>query len=241
MCAPGDLLARSQRRHDDGDQNSPQMCIYLAFWIYRTIFLHMMPDSMPSKAIAIVRKRGAIRLRDAAEHGIHPEVLRRLVASGELLRTHRGIYALPERDVTEHTDLSLATMLVPSGTICLLSALAYHRIGTQLPHEVWMMIPARSHRPHIKRPPMRFVTASGSALTGGVQRVTIEGQSVRIASPEKTVIDCFRYRRQVGLDVALEALREVLRTRRCTPDALARRADTCGVATVVRPYLEAIA
>lgn len=198
-------------------------------------------DAMPAKAVAILRKRGAIRLREAAEHGIHPEVLRRLVASGRLVRTLRGIYALPDRDVTEHADLALAAMLVPGGVVCLLSALAYHRIGTQLPHEVWMMIPARSHRPRIKRPPMRFVTASGTALTEGVERARIEGQNVRISNPTKTVIDCFRYRRHVGLDVALEALREVLRTRRCTPDAIARCAAKCGVATVVRPYLEALA
>lgn len=196
--------------------------------------------SMPAQALALARKYGAIRLRDATENGVHPEVLRRLVASRELVRTARGIYALPNRDATEHTDLALAAMLVPGGAVCLLSALAYHRIGAQLPHEVWMMIPSRSHRPRIKRPPMRFVTASGPALTEGIESVEIEGQSVRMSNPTKTVIDCFRYRRNVGLDVALEALRDALRARRCTPDAIARCAARCGVASVVRPYLEAI-
>lgn len=196
---------------------------------------------MPAKALALTRRRGAIRLRDAMERGIHPEVLRRLVASGELVRPVRGVYALPDRDVTEHADLAQAAMLVPGGVICLLSALTYHRIGTQMPHEVWMMIPQRSHRPRVKHPPMRFVAASGPSLTDGVDSVTIDGQTVRIYNPAKTVIDCFRYRRHVGLDVALEALREALRKRRCTPDAIARYANTCGVASVVRPYLEAIA
>ncbi len=196
---------------------------------------------MPAKALALVRRRGAIRLRDAVEQGIHPEVLRRLVASGELVRPLRGIYALPRRDLTAHTDLAQAAMLVPGGVICLLSALSYHGIGTQLPHEVWMTIPRRSHRSRVQRPPMRFVTASGEALTEGVVSVRIEGQTVRIYDPAKTVVDCFRYRRHVGLDVAIEALRDVLRKRRCTPDAIARCAAKCGVASVVRPYLEAMA
>lgn len=196
---------------------------------------------MPAKALALVRRRGAIRLRDAVEQGIHPEVLRRLVASGELVRPLRGIYALPRRDLTAHTDLAQAAMLVPGGVICLLSALSYHGIGTQLPHEVWMTIPRRSHRSRVQRPPMRFVTASGEALTEGVGSVRIEGQTVRIYDPAKTVVDCFRYRRHVGLDVAIEALRDVLRKRRCTPDAIARCAAKCGVASVVRPYLEAMA
>lgn len=207
-----------------------------------TILVHVVPArSMPAEALALVRRRGVIRLRDAIEHGIHPEVLRRLVATGELSRPLRGVYALPGRDVTEHADLAEAALLVPGGVICLLSALTYHQIGTQMPHEVWMMIPRRSHHPRIQRPPMRFVTASGPSLTEGVDSVTIEGQAARISSPAKTVVDCFRYRRHVGLDVAIEALREALRTRRCTPDAIARCATACGVASVVRPYLEAIA
>jgi predicted transcriptional regulator of viral defense system len=197
--------------------------------------------SMPARALALVQRRGAVRLRDAVEHGIHPEVLRRLVAAGELVRPVRGVYELPDRDLTEHADLAQAAMLIPLGVICLLSALTYHHIGTQMPHEVWMMIPRRAHRPRIQRPPMHFVTASGPSLTEGVETVTIEGQAVRIFSPAKTVVDCFRYRRHVGLDVAIEALREALRERRCTPDAVVQCATKCGVVSVVRPYLEAIA
>jgi predicted transcriptional regulator of viral defense system len=196
---------------------------------------------MPAQALALARRHGAIRLRDAVARGIHPEVLRRLVAAGKLVRPLRGVYALPDRDLTAHTDLAQAALLVQSGVVCLLSALSYHEIGTQLPHEVWMTIPLRSHRPRIKQPPMRFVTASGAALTEGVGSATIEGQRVRIYTPAKTVVDCFRYRRHVGLDVAIEALRDVLRKRRCTPDAIMRCAAKCGVASVMRPYLEAIA
>lgn len=199
------------------------------------------PATMPERALALVRKLGVLRLRDAMEHGIHPEVLRRMVASGQLVRPARGIYAAPDRSPTEHTDLAQAALRVPTGVICLLSALNYHHIGTQMPHEVWMMIDRRSRRPTIDSPPMRFILASGSSLTEGIDTVTIEGQKVKIFNPAKTVVDCFRYRRHVGLDVAIEAMREAIRARRCTPDAIARYAVSCGVWSVVRPYLEAVA
>jgi len=199
------------------------------------------PATMPERALALVRERGVFRLRDAMEHGIHPEVLRRMVVSGQLVRPARGIYAAPARSPTEHTDLAQAALRVPAGVICLLSALNYHHIGTQMPHEVWMMIDRRSRRPTIDSPPMRFILASGSPLTEGIDTVTIEGQKVKIFNPAKTVVDCFRYRRHIGLDVAIEALREAIRNRRCTPDAIARCAVSCGVWSVVRPYLEAVA
>lgn len=199
------------------------------------------PATMPERALALARELGVFRLRDAMEHGIHPEVLRRMVASGQLVRPARGIYAAPARNPTEHTDLAQAALRVPAGVICLLSALNYHHIGPQMPHEVWMMIDRRSRRPTIDSPPMRFILASGSPLTEGIDTVTIEGQKVKIFNPAKTVVDCFRYRRHVGLDVAIEALREAIRNRRCTPDAIARCAVSCGVWSVVRPYLEAVA
>lgn len=199
------------------------------------------PATMPERARALVRELGVFRLRDAMQRGIHPEVLRRMVASGQLLRPARGVYAAPARSPTEHTDLAQAALRVPAGVICLLSALHYHHIGTQMPHEVWMMIDRRSRRPTIDSPPMRFILASGSPLTEGIDTVTIERRKVKIFNPAKTVVDCFRYRRHVGLDVAIEALREAIRHRRCTPDAIARCAVSCGVWSVVRPYLEAVA
>lgn len=200
-----------------------------------------MANATPSeKALDLVRKLGVVRVRDAMEHGIHPEVLRRLAADGRLVRAARGVYALPSRNLTEHTDLAHAALRVPDGVVCLLSALNYHGIGTQMPYEVWMMIDRRAHRPSVDHPPMRFVRASGPTLTEGIEAVTIEGQKVKIFNPAKTVVDCFRYRRHVGIDVAIEALREALRDRRCTPDAIARYAALCGVGSVVRPYLEAM-
>jgi predicted transcriptional regulator of viral defense system len=197
--------------------------------------------TMTEQALELAKRLGVVRLRDAMEHGIHPEVLRRLVASEQMVRVARGVYSLPDRNATEHDDLVQAAIRVPAGVICLLSALNYHQIGTQMPHEVWMMIDRRSRRPTIDSPPMRFILASGSSLKDGVDTVTIQGHEVKVFNPAKTVVDCFRYRRHVGLEVAIEALRETTRDRRCTPDAIARYAASCGVWSVVRPYLEAVA
>lgn len=197
--------------------------------------------TMTEQALQLAKRLGVVRLRDAMEHGIHPEVLRRLVASKQMVRVARGVYSLPHRNVTEHDDLVQAAIRVPNGVICLLSALNYHQIGTQMPHEVWMMIDRRSRRPTIDSPPMRFILASGPSLEEGIDTVSIEGHTVKLFDPAKTVVDCFRYRRHVGLDVAIEALREAVRDRRCTPDAIAKYAVSCGVWSVVRPYLEAVA
>ncbi len=192
-------------------------------------------------AIRLAENLGVIRVRDAMAHGVHPEVLRRLTQRGVMVKVGRGTYALASADASAHRDLALAALRVPTGVVCLLSALSFHEIGTQLPHEVWMMIDRRARTPNVDHPPIRFVRGSGTVLTTGLQLVEIDGSRVRLFDPAKTVVDCFRYRRHVGLDVALEALREALRARRCTPGQVWECADRCGVGTVMRPYLEAMA
>jgi len=182
-----------------------------------------------------------IRVRDAEDRGIHREVLRRLTDQGRLVRVARGTYAPASADPSTHHDLAVAATRVPQGVVCLLSALAYHEIGTQLPHEVWMTIDRRAHRPRVDQPPMRFVLASGTALELGIETVEIDGVEVRVYNLAKCVVDCFRYRRHVGLEVAVEALRETLRQRRATASEIDEYARKCRVGSVVRPYLEAVA
>jgi predicted transcriptional regulator of viral defense system len=182
-----------------------------------------------------------LRSCDVQEQGVHPEQLRRLVDAGDLVKVGRGLYAPADHDPSEHVDLAQASARVPRGVICLLSALSYHGIGTQLPHEVWMMIDRRAHKPAAGRPPLRIVLGSGHALTADVERVDIDGREVPVFGPAKTVVDCFRYRRHVGLDVAIEALRETLAGRHATPAEVGEIARLCRVGTVVRPYLEALA
>lgn len=185
--------------------------------------------------------RGVLRAGDLRANGVHPEQLRRLVNAGELVKVGRGMYAPADHEPSEHISLAHASARVPRGVICLLSALSYHGIGTQLPHEVWMMIDRRAHRPAAGRPQLRIILGSGRALTAGVERVTIDGREVPVFSPAKTVVDCFRYRRHVGTDVAIEALRETLRDRRATPAEIGDIARLCRVGTVMRPYIEALA
>lgn len=199
------------------------------------------PPDPVTAAMRLAESQGMIRVRDAEAQGIHREVLRRLTRQGRLVRVSRGTYAPASADPSTHLDLAVAATRVPGGVVCLLSALSYHEIGTQLPHEVWMMIDRRSHRPRIHHPPMRYVRGSGANLTLGVEEVSIDGVPVRIFNPAKTIVDCFRYRRHVGLEAALEALRTALADRRVTPSEIDLLARTCRVQSVLRPYLEALA
>ena len=193
------------------------------------------------KILRLARRKGILRQRDLAEHGIHPEYLRRLCAAGKLERSGRGLYRLPGGDYSANITLVEAARRVPHGVVCLLSALRFHEIGTQLPHDVWMMIERRAALPRIDYPRMRFFRASGDAFIAGVERRRIDRAEVAIYNVAKTVADCFKYRNKVGLDVALEALRDCLRSRRATVDELWKYARICRVEQVMRPYLEALA
>jgi predicted transcriptional regulator of viral defense system len=192
------------------------------------------------RTLMLARRRQGVTTRELAEAGIHTQVLSRLAASGEIERIARGLYRMPEHAVTEHHGLAIAAAAVPHGVVCLLSALLFHRIGTQLPSEVWMAIDRRARRPALRYPPLRVVRYSGAALTEGVESHRVEGREVRVYGVAKTVADCFKYRNKIGLDVALEALREAWRARRFTMDELDRFAAVCRVQRVMRPYLETL-
>lgn len=148
---------------------------------------------------------------------------------------------LPDSKVTEHHTLVEAAVRVPHGVVCLLSALRFHKLTTQSPHEVWMVIGMKARKPTTDWPPLRIVRFSGTALTFGVERHLFENVEIHITSREKTVADCFKYRNKVGLDVAVEALRDYLRSRRRSVDALMEAAQASRVKNVIRPYLEALA
>lgn len=192
------------------------------------------------KALKLARRSRGVSTQELAAVGVHRQVLTRLVSSGELERVARGLYRLPERPVTEHHGLAIAGAAVPQGIVCLLSALRFHGIGTQLPSQVWIAIDGRAKRPALKYPPLRVVRYTGMAWTEGITTHRLEGQKVRIYGVAKTLADCFKYRHKIGLDVALEALRESWRARRFTMDELDHFAGICRVRRVMRPYLEAL-
>lgn len=190
--------------------------------------------------IKMARKTGVVRAREIRKAGIHPEYLRRLCKSGHLTRTGRGLYVLADGDFTEHHSLAEACKRVPHGIICLLSALSYHEISTQNPHQIWMAIDRAMRKPKVDYPSIRIFRFSGPSLKEGIEEKKIEGVSVRVYNPAKTVADCFKYRNKVGIDVAIEALKECWRSRRFTIDELVRYARICRVRNIMRPYIEAI-
>jgi predicted transcriptional regulator of viral defense system len=194
-----------------------------------------------NKVLKLARRPQGVTARDLAAAGIHRQVLTRLVAAGEVERIARGIYRLSEHPITEHHGLAVASAAVPQAVICLLSALQFHGIGTQLPGEIWIAIDRRARRPALKYPPLRVVRYSGAALTEGVESHRLEGRAVRVYGVAKTLADCFKYRNKIGVDIALEALREAWRARLFTMDELDRYAAICRVRRVMRPYLEALA
>ncbi len=193
-----------------------------------------------NRLLALVRRLGVVRPRDLAGRGVPRATLAKLVAEGVLERRSRGVYVLADADVTEHHDLAQVCKRVPHGVVCLLSALRFHRLTTQAPHEVWLGIDRKARLPKLDHPPLRVVRFSGAGLTAGVEEHTVEGVRVRVTGPARTVADCFAYRNTVGLEVALEALRDCLRQRRATVDELHRAAQTRRMANVMRPYLEAL-
>ena len=201
---------------------------------------HRLDTTLENAALALARRQPLVRARDLARRGLSTVILGRLVAAGKLERIARGVYSLPERRLSEHRSLAEAALRVPKGVVCLLSALRVHGIGTQAPHEVWMAIPHNSPSPRLDQPALRAVRMSGSALTEGIVPMEIDGVSVPVFDPDKTVADCFKYRNKIGLDVALEALHDGWAQGKLSMDALWRYAAVNRMANVMRPYLESV-
>jgi predicted transcriptional regulator of viral defense system len=190
--------------------------------------------------LRLAKRRPLLRARDLGEHSIPTAVLSRLVSAGKLERVGRGVYSLPGRPITEFRSLAEVAIRAPQGVICLLSALRIHGIGTQSPFEVWLAIPKNLPLPRFDQPAIRAVRMTGPALTEGIEEHRIEGVPVRVFDAAKTVADCFKYRNKIGLDVALEALREGWAQEKVRMDDLWRHATIDRVANVMRPYLEGV-
>jgi len=196
--------------------------------------------SIQEKVLALAKRKGILRVKDLREAGIHPEYLRRLCEKGALIRVARGLYMPADAQPTANVGLAQAARRVPHGVICLLSALRFHEIGTANPFEVWMALDQGVRHPQVEYPPLRIVRFSGKALEEGIERYRIEGVRVKVYGPAKTVADCFKYRNKIGLDVAIEALRDSLRSKKCMRAQLWQYAKVCRVTEVMRPYLAAL-
>ena len=197
-------------------------------------------ETAAQRVLKMAGSLGVLRARDLVEQGIPRIVLSRLEKRGLLKRSGRGLYVLPESDITEFHAFAEASKRIPQGVICLLSALRFHGLTTQSPFEVWLAIGIKARKPRVESPPLRIVRFSCESMVYGVERHLVEGVPVRITSPAKTVADCFKYRNKIGLDAAMEALRDYRRLRKGSLDDLWRAAEVCRVTAVIRPYLEAI-
>ncbi len=197
-------------------------------------------DTTAERLIELARSRGLIRPCDLAPFGIPRVSLTRAVRRGLLERIGRGLYGLPGREVSAHGLLAEVARRVPKGVVCLLSALRFHGLTTQAPFEVWLAIENKALAPKLDYPPLRIVRFSGEAFTEGVEEHVVDSVTIRITGVAKTVADCFKYRNKIGLDVALEALREAWHERRMSSDDIWRYAKVCRVANVMRPYLDSL-
>lgn len=186
----------------------------------------------------LARTQTVLRPSDLRRHHLPTSYLGRLVRAGRLVRRARGVYAPAGAEIGTYHDWELACLRVPHGVLCLTTALVFHGIGTQSPRVVWMAIDGKAWQPRVEYPPIRFVRFSGAALHHGVMTSASGGAKLRVTTAAKTVADCFKYRRKIGLDVAVEALREGWRERKFTLVDLAAAARVCRVARVMQPYLE---
>lgn len=200
----------------------------------------MSPATQSERILDLARRKALVSAADVREHGWSSQILIKLHRDGKLERVTRGLYALPGAEPTSHRSLAEVCRRVPKGVVCLLSALQFHEIGTQLPHEVWIAVPEGTQTPAIDYPPLRIVRLRGAAHADGIETATEGGSAVRVYGIEKTVADCFKFRHKIGLDVALEALKDAWGQRKLSADRLTHFARINRVERVLQPYLEAV-
>lgn len=195
-------------------------------------------ESQATQVLSWIRKDGTMKLAEIVAKGVHPEIVRRLHANGKLLRISRGLYAMPGGKLSSNESLILATKRISHGVICLLSALQFHQIGTQLPREVWVAIGNKDRIPCPGYPSLKTVRFSGAGYKDGIIQYRIGNVMVPIYCPAKTIVDCFKFRNKIGLDIAMEALRDCLRKKKATRLEIHQYAKLCRMSNVMKPYLE---
>jgi predicted transcriptional regulator of viral defense system len=194
-----------------------------------------------AKAVKVFRHHGGVlRMSEALKANIHRRMLYSMVEAGIIEKLGRGLYRLADLPPLGNPDLVSVSLKIPNGVICLISALAYHKITTQVPHEVYVALGRGTEAPRLEHPPIRIFWFSGQAFTHGIQTHKVDRVPVRIYSPGKTIADCFKYRNKIGLDTAIEALKLYREKKHFNSDELMQCARVCRVEKVIRPYLEAL-
>lgn len=200
----------------------------------------MSTDTHTQRVLDLASQKGLLRASDLDAINAPRIVLTRLTAAGLLDKVGRGLYRLPSLQGSEHESLATVAAKVPQAVFCLLTALQFHELTTQLPRQVWIAMPRGSHVPRIDYPPIKMVQMTGGTYSEGIETVERDGVKLRVYGVAKTVADCFKHRNKIGLDVALEALKDARAKHSATADDLWRYAKLCRVANVMRPYLEAV-
>ena len=193
-----------------------------------------------AQIIKIAKHKGVITASDLKARGISRNYLYALNKEGKLQKVARGLYELPDNQLTEHSALIEVAKRIPNAVVSLISALNYYDLTTQLPHEVWITIPRGAWRPKIEYPTLNLTYASMDIYSYGIRKLKINGVDIKIYSPAKTIADCFKFRNKIGLDVAIEALKRAWESKKVNMEDLTKAAQVCNVAKVIRPYLEAI-
>jgi len=198
------------------------------------------PKAFASAASVFRQQGGVLRTMEAVRLGVHPRTLYAMQRDGLLLRLARGVYRLADLPPLGEPDLVTVAIRIPEGVLCLISALAFHNITTQIPHEIYVALKRGAEPPRLEYPPLRLFWFTGRAFAEGIETHELDGVNVRVYGPAKTVADCFKYRNKLGLDTALEALKLFLRDMKGDPNELMSHARVCRVENVMRPYVEAL-
>jgi len=188
----------------------------------------------------LLSNNSIVSSRELVDSGVHRETIRRLVDSGEMIRVSRGLYTSSQFIPDEKYSLIVAQKTVKRGVVCLLSALSFHEIGTQNPSDVWMAIARPGRIPTVNNIPMKVITFSGASYTQGIETHQIDGSEIRVYCISKTIADCFKYRNKIGLDVAIEALKDAIHSKRTSIKEIIHYAEICRVKEIMRPYMESI-
>lgn len=197
-------------------------------------------DTQTQRVLDLVRQMGVLRPTNLQDIDIPRVVLTRLTASGQLEKVGRGLYRLPDASISEQESLVTIAVKVPQAVFCLLTALQIHELTTQLPRQIWIAMPQGSHTPKIDYPPVKMVQFTGDAFSEGIEVIQADRVALRVYGVAKTVADCFKHRSKIGLDVAIEALKDALAQKKASANDLWRFAKICRVANVMRPYLETL-
>jgi predicted transcriptional regulator of viral defense system len=200
----------------------------------------MLADTHTQRVLDLAGRQGLLRASDLQAIEAPRVVLTRLVAAGLLDKVGRGLYRLPSALGSENESLAAVASKVPQAVFCLLTALQFFELTTQLPRQIWIAMPRGSHAPRIDYPPIKMIQMTGEAYSEGIEIVERDGVALRVYCVAKTVADCFKHRNKIGLDVALEALKDARAKHKASADELWHYAKICRVANVMRPYLAAI-